>query len=93
MVPNHMGIDSRWVIEHPEWFLQVPSPPFPSYTFNGPDLSSDQRVAIVLEDDEIQSRILPEIFHLSSQALARLFPQVDYLLRRTRQQSGNELIA
>ena len=50
MVPNHMGIDSRWVVEHPEWFLQVPTPPFPSYSFNGPDLSSDERVAIVLED-------------------------------------------
>ncbi len=21
MVPNHMGIDSPWVIEHPEWFI------------------------------------------------------------------------
>jgi glycosidase len=50
MVPNHMGIDSRWVVEHPEWFVQVPTPPFPSYSFNGPDLSSDERVAIVLED-------------------------------------------
>ncbi len=50
MVPNHMGIDSRWVVEHPDWFLNVPRPPFPSYSFNGPDLSSDQRVAIVLED-------------------------------------------
>jgi hypothetical protein len=27
MVPNHMGIDSRWVIDHPEWFLSVPEPP------------------------------------------------------------------
>ena len=25
MVPNHMGIDSRWVVEHPEWFLRCPS--------------------------------------------------------------------
>jgi len=50
MVPNHMGIDSRWVIEHPEWFVQVAHPPFPAYTFNGPDLSSDERVAVVLED-------------------------------------------
>ncbi len=50
MVPNHMGIDSRWVIEHPERFLSLPEPPFPSYTFNGPDLSDDPRVAIVLED-------------------------------------------
>jgi hypothetical protein len=50
MVPNHMGIDSRWVIEHPERFLSLPDSPFPSYTFNGPDLSSDARVGIVLED-------------------------------------------
>jgi glycosidase len=50
MVPNHMGIDSRWVVEHPEWFLSLPEPPYPAYTFNGPDLSSDDRVGIVLED-------------------------------------------
>jgi glycosidase len=50
MVPNHMGIDSRWVIDHPEWFLSLPQPPYPSYSFSGADLSSDQRVGIVLED-------------------------------------------
>jgi glycosidase len=50
MVPNHMGIDSRWVIEHPEWFLSVPEPPFPSYTFTGENLSRDERVQIRLED-------------------------------------------
>ena len=50
MVPNHMGIDSHWVIEHPDWFISLPYSPFPSYTFNGPDLSSDSRVGIILED-------------------------------------------
>ncbi len=50
MVPNHMGIDSRWVIERPDYFLSLDHPPFPSYTFNGPDLSSDPRVGIFLED-------------------------------------------
>jgi len=50
MVPNHMGIDSHWVIEHPDWFISLPFSPFPSYTFNGPDLSSDPRVRIILED-------------------------------------------
>jgi glycosidase len=50
MVPNHMGIDSRWVTEHPERFLSIPVPPFPSYAFTGPDLSRDPRVSIVLED-------------------------------------------
>jgi len=23
MVPNHMGIDSKWVIEHPDWFVSL----------------------------------------------------------------------
>ena len=29
MVPNHMGIDSDWVINHPDWFLQLDRPPLP----------------------------------------------------------------
>lgn len=50
MVPNHMGIDSRWVIEHPDWFLSLPYGPFPAYSFNGPDVSNDGRVEIKIED-------------------------------------------
>ncbi|HEU0236835.1 MAG TPA: alpha-amylase family glycosyl hydrolase [Candidatus Limnocylindrales bacterium] len=50
MVPNHMGIDSRWVTEHPEWFISLPWSPYPGYSFNGPDLSSHPDVGIVLED-------------------------------------------
>ena len=50
MVPNHMGVDSRWVIEHPEWFLSLDHSPYPAYSFNGPDLSDDSRVGIFIED-------------------------------------------
>jgi glycosidase len=50
MVPNHMGIYSRWVLEHPDWFISLDYSPFPSHSFNGPDLSSDERVGIFLED-------------------------------------------
>ncbi|MFQ3620953.1 MAG: alpha-amylase family glycosyl hydrolase [Spirochaetales bacterium] len=50
MVPNHTGIDSRWVIEHPEWFIQTHHPPFPSYTFTGENLSHHPDVGIFLED-------------------------------------------
>ena len=50
MVPNHVSIDSKWVVEHPQWFISLDHSPFPSYTFNGPDLSWDGRVGIVLED-------------------------------------------
>jgi len=50
MVPNHMGLDSRWVIEHPDWFIQTDQPPFPNYRFTGPDLSSHPTVEIRIED-------------------------------------------
>ncbi|MDZ4861303.1 MAG: alpha-amylase family glycosyl hydrolase [Candidatus Hydrogenedentes bacterium] len=50
MVPNHMGMFSRWVIEHPHWFLSLPHPPYPNYTFNGPNLSHDSRVGLYIED-------------------------------------------
>ena len=50
MVPNHMGIDSRWVIEHPDWFLSLPYSPYPSYSFNSENLSDDPHVGIYLED-------------------------------------------
>lgn len=50
MVPNHVGIDSPWVTEHPEWFLQREDCPYPSYRFEGHELSSDPRVSIRIED-------------------------------------------
>lgn len=50
MVPNHMGIDSRWVMEHPDWFISLPYPPFPAYTYGGPDVSNDSRTEIKIED-------------------------------------------
>jgi glycosidase len=50
MVPNHMGIDSTWVVEHPEWFLSRRDSPYPVYSFNGPDLSGDDRIEIKIED-------------------------------------------
>jgi len=50
MVPNHMGIDSRWVVEHPDWFLQSPRPPFPVYRFTGGDLCDDPRAEVRIEE-------------------------------------------
>jgi glycosidase len=50
MVPNHMAIDSRWLIEHPDWFVGLDYSPFPTYSFNGTNLSWDERVGIYLED-------------------------------------------
>ncbi len=50
MVPNHTGIYSRWVIQHPDWFVQTDYPPFPTYQFTGEDLSHDSNVCLQIED-------------------------------------------
>ena len=50
MVPNHMGIHSRWVMEHPDWFMQTEHSPFPVYQYNGEDLCDDERVTVQIED-------------------------------------------
>ena len=50
MVPNHTGLDSDWMVNRPDLFLQTPYPPFPAYTYNGQNLSKDGRVGVYLED-------------------------------------------
>jgi glycosidase len=50
MVPNHTGIYSRWVVEHPEFFVQSGYKPFPNYQFTGPNLSEVGGVDIRIED-------------------------------------------
>ena len=50
MVPNHTGIDGEWVYSHPEYFVSQDYPPFPSYTYNGPDLSTNPNFEIKIED-------------------------------------------
>lgn len=50
MVANHTGVDSVWMLEHPDRFVSRPDPPYPAYSFGGPDLSPDPRIAIQLAD-------------------------------------------
>lgn len=50
MVPNHMGIVSKWTIDHPDWFISLPYPPFPSYNYSGDNLSGNPDLGIYLED-------------------------------------------
>lgn len=50
IVPNHTGIYSKWIIEHPDYFIQTDYPPFPSYSFTGPDLSEHPDFQIRIED-------------------------------------------
>jgi len=62
MVPNHTGIFSKWMVEHPEWFVQLDQPPYPAYSFNGPDLSNDPNIGIFIEDGYYSRRDAAVVF-------------------------------
>jgi len=50
MVPNHMGIDSDWLLDEPQRFLSTSSSPFSAYTFGGTDFSPRPEIGIYVED-------------------------------------------
>ena len=61
MVPNHTGIHSDWVRNHPEYFVQVAEPPF-DYHFTGEDLSEDPNIEIKIEDGYWEKRDAAVVF-------------------------------
>lgn len=73
MVPNHTGIDSELVRQKPDWFLSTKEPPYPNYSYNGPNLSSDSRYGIHIEDG-----------YWNRSDAAVTFKRVDYLTGDTR---------
>ncbi|MBR4748519.1 MAG: alpha-amylase [Abditibacteriota bacterium] len=50
MVPNHTSLDSPLLVEHPDYYLQTDSCPYPNYTFSGESLSGSDRYGVFLED-------------------------------------------
>ncbi len=50
MVPNHTGIDSDWVTEHPDWYISSDQKPVDSWQYHSPDLSRDSSAEIRIED-------------------------------------------
>jgi glycosidase len=101
MVPNHTGIFSRWVVEHPDWFIQSDYPPFPGYNFNGEDLSRSGDVRIQIEDGYWTKSDAAVVFRLVERSSGRTryiyhgndgtsFPwndtaQLNYLLPQVRE--------
>ncbi len=50
MVPNHTGLYSKWVVEHPDYFIQSHVSPFPGYRFTGENLSQHSDIEIRIDD-------------------------------------------
>ncbi|MDR0552054.1 MAG: alpha-amylase, partial [Spirochaetaceae bacterium] len=63
MVPNHTGIDSRWIMEHPDRFLQLDYPPFPGYQYNSGNLSNNNDVVVQIEDHYYNNSDCAVVFH------------------------------
>jgi glycosidase len=50
MVPNHVGLHSKWVVEHPDYFVQTTYSPFPNYQFTGHNFSTTPGLELRIED-------------------------------------------
>ena len=62
MVPNHTGLDSRWMIDHPERFLQLDQAPYPGYGFSCEDLCGHPDITVRIEDGYWDKRDAAVVF-------------------------------
>ncbi len=106
MVPNHTGLDSTWIVEHPEWFLQLDHLPFPSYTFTGENLSSMDEIQIKIEDHYFEKTDAAVVFQYIKDGKTRYIyhgndgtstpwndtAQLNYLLPEVRKAVSDKII-
>src|SRR5690606_39744625 len=62
---------TRWVEEHPAGFVQLPEPPFPGYSFAGPDLTPGRPFAARIEDGYYSGRDAAVVYELEDRATGR----------------------
>jgi hypothetical protein len=108
MVPNHTGLDSRLMTEHPDWFINLPYSPFPGYTFNSQNLSENSDFEIRLEDHYFDKTDAAVVFQYKNSHTGEIkyiyhgndgtsFPwndtaQLNYLLPQVREAVINDII-
>jgi glycosidase len=108
MVPNHMGIDSDWVAEHPDWFIQSDQPPYPGYSFHSDNLSSHPQLDVRIEDhyyDQSDAAVVYRLVHQADGRERYLYhgndgtsipwndtAQLNYLLPQVREAVINQII-
>ncbi len=62
MVPNHTGLDSQWMVDHPDRFLHLDHPPYPGYQFSCDDLSEHPDIKVQIEDGYWEKRDAAVVF-------------------------------
>jgi len=109
MVANHTGLDSPWVIHHPERFITIDENPRREFEFNTQNLSDYPSTAIYLEDGYYNQSKAAEVFKYQRKSESRerfiyhgndgtSMPwndtaQLNYLNPETRRAVLNEIIA
>ncbi|MDR1363028.1 MAG: alpha-amylase, partial [Spirochaetaceae bacterium] len=63
MVPNHTGIDSKWIFENPDRFIQLDRPPYPQYCYNSGNLSTHPDIVVQIEDHYYDNSDCAVVFH------------------------------
>jgi glycosidase len=63
MVPNHTGIDSKWIVENPDRFLQLDSPPYPQYSYGSGNLANHPDIVVQIEDHYYDNSDCAVVFH------------------------------
>ncbi|MBV6492653.1 MAG: hypothetical protein LDLANPLL_00650 [Turneriella sp.] len=71
MVPNHAGIDSKWLRENPDWFMQADFLPFPNYRFIDENLSNDPAMEIRIEKGYIEKNDAAVVFEHKKEGRTR----------------------
>jgi len=62
MVPNHTGLDSDWLIHHPDRYIWTAHNPCSDFAFKTPDLSSHPALQIHLEEGYYSQTGAAEVF-------------------------------
>ena len=108
MVPNHTGLDSPWIFQHPERYISTQKSPREGFSYNSPNLSSDPAADIFLDEGYYTQTGAAEVFKYAPKSGDPIFiyhgndgtsmpwndtAQLNYLNADTRRAVREEIIA
>lgn len=68
MIPNHTGLDSPWLLDHPDWYIGASEKPVSTWEYNSEDLSPREGIQIRLEDGYYTQQEAAEVFQYTTSA-------------------------
>ncbi|MBM3136741.1 MAG: hypothetical protein FJZ98_00980 [Chloroflexi bacterium] len=66
MIPNHTGLDSNWLLDHPDWYIGTLEKPISTWEYNSKDLSPRNGIQIRLEDGYYTQQEAAEVFQYTT---------------------------